>query len=364
MACVRTCVVVVTAGLVAAGCGEPDLSKGDACVVEGSKISRATMDRRIEAALVPDGSTEEKQTPSRERREAVERQVVDSMVQERLLDHAPELLELEIDDKDVDRELARLRKELFGNDKKRFAEGLEQQGITRKELRRTIRRQLIMDAIHARADKQADVSEKAARAWYDKHREQFAAPEQREVQVLRVDDETRARSLAARARGMESQAFATLVRESSNAPDAADGGERTMRRGAIPAVLETAVFALDTGEVSRAVKAPDGWYVVRAAGDAEEGTRSFKDVRTEVTEQLRQAERTKRVQRLIAKLRREGEVRCADDLSWSPKQKTPKVATQPSTQPPTDGTRGDGPAEAGETGTRRGAGEPDAGTSG
>lgn len=95
------------------------------------------------------------------------------------------------------------------------------------------------------------------------HRAEFDAPERVRLRQILVTTSNEARDIKRRVR-KDPKSFAVLAQTRSRAPEASKGGEMgVFARGELPAELERAAFALQSGETSEVVESPLGFHVLR-----------------------------------------------------------------------------------------------------
>ncbi len=169
------------------------------------------------------------------------------------------------------------------------------------DLRRQLARiedRLIQQALIGR-EIDAKVTDEVLR---DRYRRDIAEkPAEAEVRVRHIllATETEAHAvLADLARGAD---FATLARERSRGPGAADGGDLGFfKRDEMPEAFAEAAFALAPGQVSPApVRTQFGWHVIKVEERRDEPRPSFEQVRDD----LRRAAAQEVAEALIERLR-------------------------------------------------------------
>lgn len=145
---------------------------------------------------------------------------------------------------------------------------------------RALRRAYFADAIAT------SVTEEAVRAAYDKFVADFVPqPEIRASHIL-VATEEEAKAIKAQ---LDSGAdFATLAKEKSIDPGAANGGDLGFfGQGQMVAPFEAAAFALtDVGQVSDPVQSQFGWHVIRLEEKRESSPPAFEQVAAQLQQQL------------------------------------------------------------------------------
>ena len=163
-------------------------------------------------------------------------------------------------------------------------------------------------------------SEEELQAYYDTNLSQYRTPGQVRAShiLLRIGEsdeaevETRAASLAARARGGED--FAALAIEfSEDEGTAGNGGDLgTFGRGRMVPEFEAAAFSMAPGEVSDPVKSSFGYHVILVTEAEEEVTEPFEDVRDSIANILKQERASSRGRSLAQAIA--AEVTTPDDL--------------------------------------------------
>ena len=145
---------------------------------------------------------------------------------------------------------------------------------------RALRRAYFADAIAG------SVTEEAVRAAYDKFVADFVPqPEIRASHIL-VATEEEAKAIKAQLDGGAD--FATLAKEKSIDPGAANGGDLGFfGKGMMVAPFEAAAFALtDVGQVSDPVQSQFGWHVIRLEEKRESSPPAFEQVAAQLQQQL------------------------------------------------------------------------------
>ena len=130
------------------------------------------------------------------------------------------------------------------------------------------------------------ITEEAVRAEYESYVADFQSqPEIRASHIL-VETEEEARAIKAEIEGGAD--FATLARERSTDPGAANGGDLGFfGRGMMVAPFEEAAFALtDAGQVSDPVQSQFGWHVIRLEETRESAPPAFEQVAGQLQQRL------------------------------------------------------------------------------
>ncbi|MET3928060.1 peptidylprolyl isomerase [Devosia sp. 2618] len=159
---------------------------------------------------------------------------------------------------------------------------------------RSLRRAYFADAI-ANA-----VTEEAVRAEYDKFVADFKPAEEIRASHILVPTEEEAKAVKAQLDGGAD--FATVAKEKSIDPGAANGGDLGFfGKGMMVAPFEAAAFALkDVGQVSDPVQSQFGWHVIKLEEKRESTPPTFEQVAGQLQQQLLMTTFDETVARLMA----------------------------------------------------------------
>ena len=144
--------------------------------------------------------------------------------------------------------------------------------------------------------KNISISEDQIRDKYNQTLDQMTTPETRNAShiLLTVDegsDDAAAKQkiLDLKKRIEDGEDFATIAKEFSQDPgSASDGGELgDIERGAMVPPFETALFALQPGDISDPVKTQFGWHIIKLHSVQGGKTKSFKDAHDEIEKELK-----------------------------------------------------------------------------
>ncbi len=158
---------------------------------------------------------------------------------------------------------------------------------------RALRRAYFTDAIAAQ------VTEEAARAEYDKFVAEFQPAEEVRASHILVETEETANALKAELDGGAD--FATLARENSIDPGAANGGDLGFfGRGMMVAPFEEAAFALaNPGDVSAPVQSQFGWHIIKLTEKRQSTPPAFDQVASQIQQKLLMEAFTAKVEELM-----------------------------------------------------------------
>ncbi len=200
--------------------------------------------------------------------------------------------------KKIDDSLAHLRGRFKNDDE--FRKGLAQQGLTEKELRELIRRNVVIENYIKQtiADK-VTVTDQEAKAFYDKNPETFTLPEQvRASHILitvdpkaSVADKKKARVKAEDIlKKLQAGAdFATLAKEYSGCPSSKQGGDLGyFSKGQMVKPFEDAAWALKPGQLSGVVETQFGYHIIKLTERRGATKIPFSAVKAKIEENLKE----------------------------------------------------------------------------
>jgi peptidyl-prolyl cis-trans isomerase SurA len=286
--------------------------------VNGDVVTLREVEQRAGAAL--DAASALPAGPARDRARAQAlRAAFDQLVAERLFDGQAAALGVDVSEQEVQSAVDEI-KQRNSLDDERLAAALEQQGLSQKEFRANVKRDLeSMRLLQIKVRNRVKVSDDDVRAYWQTHPQEFPAGE--EVRVRHIflalpqgaDGAAEARTRAAgeklvtRARAGED--FAALARAESQGPSARDGGDLGwLQRGAIQADLERIAFALPPGGVSDLVRTGAGFQILKVEERRGGGARPFDEVKEEIRNRLVNEQVESYRTQYIAELRKDASV--------------------------------------------------------
>lgn len=158
---------------------------------------------------------------------------------------------------------------------------------------RALRRAYVAEIIGAAEN------EEALRAEYDAYVAAFTPADEVRASHILVEEEDKAKELKAQADGGAD--FATLARENSIDPGAANGGDLGFfGKGMMVPPFEEAAFALaNPGDISEPVQSQFGWHVIKLEEKRQSQPRTFEELAPELRQKLQIDAITGRMQELL-----------------------------------------------------------------
>ena len=226
-----------------------------------------------------------------------ERQILEALVTDKLLEKEIKALGITARDEEIDRYVKEIQTRNALDDE-RFRKALAEQGLTPEAYRVRVkgeieRAQLVNREIRGRVN----VSPEEVERYYEAHRDEYVLGEGVKVRHILIavgPDADAGAVAAARAKAEEVQAlllqgrdFAEVAREHSDGPAAAKGGVLgTFKRGEMERPLDEAVFALAPGAVSEPVRTAAGFHLLRVDDVIGSGREPLDAVKDEIRERL------------------------------------------------------------------------------
>jgi parvulin-like peptidyl-prolyl isomerase len=122
------------------------------------------------------------------------------------------------------------------------------------------KRLLVEKVVRKELLKEDSVTLEEMRDYYDRHREEWSRGEQIRARHILLPTEDQAKKVLEGLK--QGDAFATLARRHSTAPEAQyDGDMGYVIRGQLPSSLEEPLFKLEPGDVSQVIKTPYGFHI-------------------------------------------------------------------------------------------------------
>jgi peptidyl-prolyl cis-trans isomerase C len=142
------------------------------------------------------------------------------------------------------------------------------------------RGRLLMEAMLQDAGR-SSVSDEAERKVYDEAVKQAAGEQEVHARHILVPTEDEAKAILAQLKGGAD--FATLAKEKSKDPGAAEGGDLGYftKDQMVPEFAEVA-FKLDKGQISDPVKTQFGWHIIKVEDKRAKPAPTFEQVKTQI----------------------------------------------------------------------------------
>ena len=319
-------VLAVLAGCGGGGSGE--VASGSVASVDGQEISQEQFDALLQQAKrsytsqkrqFPKAGTDEYKT--------LKNQAVQYLVQREEFAQEAEKLGVTISDADIDKRLEQIKKQYFGNSKKRYDEQLKQQGLTETQVREDIRAQLVSEKIFKKVSSDVNVTEADVKKYYEQNKSQYGTPEQRDVAHILVKKKELADKLYKQVTGGAN--FATLAKRYSQDPGSKKlGGKLTISKGQTVGPFDKMAFKLKTGQISQPVHTDFGYHIIKALGPIKAAkTTAYKQVQASIKQQLLQQKRNEAMTKWSDKLKKDFDGKVSYQTGYEPATTTAATTT-------------------------------------
>ncbi|MBI4518232.1 MAG: peptidylprolyl isomerase [Deltaproteobacteria bacterium] len=295
--------------------------------VNGTVISRTAVRAVVQGlAAARDAAPDAKQI------EQLSRDALDSLIAFELLYQESQRRSIGVSEADIDAEVEHTKGRFASGED--YAAALAQRRLSVEDVRRDTRKTLAVNRLLEQTAWQGiEVSSAQVRRFYEENREQFKRPaEIRASHILvrggqeaaaaeRASAQQRVQALLAEIQGGAD--FAALARQHSQDPaTAATGGDLGFfSRGTMEPAFEQAAFALKPGTVSSVVQTPYGFHLIKVTDQRPAGYAPLAEVQADVSALLRDEEKRRRQDQLVAKLKQQAQVELLPLLKPSPKPK-------------------------------------------
>ncbi len=227
---------------------------------------------------------------------AVERKVLEMLIEERLILQAAERMGISVTERDVDRAIEEI-KERSGMDDETFMRLLARNRMDYEDYRMRIRKEIIQVRLIERViNPRIIVTDEEVEVYYRRHKEEFTNPVEVRLRLIFLPfpegtswlEKERVRSLAGEIEGRlrAGEDFARLAREFSRGPNREGGGDiGYVKEGEMAPDLERVAFGLEPGQVSGPIELERGIYILQVM-DRRGGIRPFEEVKGEIKKAL------------------------------------------------------------------------------
>jgi len=285
--------------VLAAGCGgssTASLASDDVAVVGSKEVTKDQFQQLMARAKKSyDAQKRDFPKAGSTEYEQLKGQAITFLVQQAEVEEQAEQLGVDVSDKDVDKEIARYKKQFYGGSDERYEKAVKQQGLTDEEARDAIRQQLVSKRVFDKVTGNLKVTDADINAYYASHKSQYVQPESRDVRHILVQKKSLADSLYAQLKGGAN--FAKLAKRYSKDPgSAANGGKLTVSKGQTVPQFDKTAFSLKKGQLSAPVKTQYGYHIIQALSGIKAATTTpLSKVRASIKQQLEQQRKNDKI---------------------------------------------------------------------
>ncbi len=285
--------------VLAAGCGgssTASLASDDVAVVGSKEVTKDQFQQLMARAKKSyDAQKRDFPKAGSTEYEQLKGQAITFLVQQAEVEEQAEQLGVDVSDKDVDKEIARYKKQFYGGSDERYEKAVKQQGLTDEQARDAIRQQLVSKRVFDKVTGNLKVTDADINAYYASHKSQYVQPESRDVRHILVQKKSLADSLYAQLKGGAN--FAKLAKRYSKDPgSAANGGKLTVSKGQTVPQFDKTAFSLKKGQLSAPVKTQYGYHIIQALSGIKAATTTpLSKVRASIKQQLEQQRKNDKI---------------------------------------------------------------------
>ncbi len=272
-------IAIVAASAMLAGCAsDPTVAE-----VDGNKILKSEFDRtfnaykqQMEAQAGPEIWDQEEN--GKKRIDTAKEQVLDMLVEGRLVEKKAKELGVTVTDAVLNKELEATRG--YFKTEAEFTDFLTKQQITLEYLKEMIRKDLLFTSLYEKINEGTTVSDQDAEAYYKANTDQFIEATASHI-LLATEEEAK----AVKARLDKGEDFAALAKELTTDPTGKENGGSlgTFGRGVMVEPFDKVLFAMKPGEISGPVKTEIGYHIIKCENIKQN---SMKDAVVSIKSQL------------------------------------------------------------------------------
>lgn len=211
-----------------------------------------------------------------------------------------------------------IKKENKIETEEQFMEALKGEGMTMLDLRRQLEKQMLVSRVQqTEVMSKISISDDEVKAYYEGHKQQFAATPQvtlREILIavpttadgvnVAVDEAARERATEVHKRLLAGEPFARMAADASESPSKANGG----LLGEIPWTdispeLQKELQPLKTGDISGVLRTSRGYQILKVEGRIDGTVKTIEEAREQVSDAVFDQKRRAEFARYLTRLR-------------------------------------------------------------
>ncbi len=218
----------------------------------------------------------------------IKRQVLEDLIQKKILEKEAKKEGIQISDQDLEQEIQKYKTHY---NELEFQKMLETRGIDYNTWREIKKVNLLTDKlVREKLFADIEVSEDKIKEYYESHREEFTRPETVRVRQILTDSKEKAEALYDRLK--EGENFARLAHNYSLSPDRYQGGDvGYIAKGNFPKEFDVC-FDMKIGELSPIVSSLYGFHIFKVTEKKPEEQVSYDQVKDQIkgwlTDQIRE----------------------------------------------------------------------------
>lgn len=308
--------LVLTFVFVVVGCGSSTVAQ-----VNGEKITQSQLDKRInkQKKLMEAQGAGFKAKKGDKTYKALEKQVLDGMIEELVTVQAAKKESALPTDKEVDQKLKEIKKSF--KTQQEYKDALSQFGFTESEMKDYLKQQLASTKLMDKLTRSITVSDADVKKYYDEHKDEMKQPESIKIRDILVNTEADANKAIADLKAGKD--FAQEAKEKSVDPKSKDnGGLYVDQQGGIEfwtkgqgldrnfgKEVEDAAFALKKGAISQVVKGQNGFYIIKLEDKKEAKQLGLDEVKSSLTLYVTENKKQEKLTQYISDYKKKIEIK-------------------------------------------------------
>lgn len=289
--------VLLFVGLaIAEGIGNPSVPAGDVAIVKGvpdeiSTISESELEHAIEIAAAK-AQIKPAPKPGEEKYEELRETALGELFDTVWIQGQAEEMGISATPKEVEQELAKLKKQAFKTEKQ-YEEFLKESHYTEEDVSRLVKVQVLSTKIQEQLKEESPVpSSREIEEFYEAAKSsQFTTPESRDIRIVVNKDKGKVEEAkAALEKDSSVKSWEEVAKKYSTDPATKGKGglQSGVSEGQLSEPLNGMVFETEQGDLGGPVKESRGWVVFEVATIKPEKTSSLEEAKSQVSSQLAQ----------------------------------------------------------------------------
>jgi parvulin-like peptidyl-prolyl isomerase len=310
---------------VAQGIGSPGIPSGDVASVEGvsdeiGDVSQEELDRAIKQQAA-EAKLKKPPAPGSKKYEELASAALSGIVEGVWLQGEAEELGITVTDKQVENELATIKKQSFPTPSS-YKKFLKESGFTPEEVENRVRLQVLSTQIQEAINSQAPApSSSEVKDYYEAEKaKQFTAKESRDARIILNEDKKKIEEAKALLEKDQSPAnWEKVAPKFSGEPTAVkEGGlQKGITEEFLQGPIKAAIFDSATGELVGPVKFEKNWILVEVVKLTPAKTQTLAEVKSQISQTLQQENQQEYLTEFVSKYQSkwQSRTRCASSVT-------------------------------------------------
>lgn len=310
------------------GIGSPDVPSGDIAVVEDvpsdiGHVSEEELNRAVGQQIaqgIIEGSLKKAPKPGSDKYEELQASAVNELLNQVWIEGQAEELDVTVTDKQVETELASVKKQNFGTEKA-YQKFLKESKFTQEDVNDRVRLQLLTTQIQESVQATAPApSNSEIEAYYEANKEaQYSTPASRDVRVVINKDKSKVEAAQKALEEDSSPANWKKVaaKYSIDPTSKSKGGlQEGITKEVAKGPLRDAIFSAATGELNDPIQYQKNWILIEVVKLNPEKIQSLAEVKGQITSTLGQEKQQEYFSEFVTSWQAKWQQRtfCGDDF--------------------------------------------------